>query len=212
MANLETIQTSTAILPANLTDKQVSQVTLTNHRHTFEFPYMFGMQSMPDYANAITLSTGDTSYVFKVNVPGYIMPHFGHCSDIDYVLWCSYDAFYLHDIKKYHTQCFKLGQGYGNGDRDESSIFIPIFPGKHTYVRPTRDYSSGNVGNMKWLFIPCMLLRRWPNKKSDYIVKVSDNIKYTHVDKNTTGLDKIALAFDTLNNPNCWLENIGLTI
>jgi hypothetical protein len=57
-----------------------------------------------------------------------------------------------------------------------------------------------------------MLLRRWPNKKSDYIVQVSENIKYTHVDKNTTGLDKIALAFDTLNNPNCWLENIGLTI
>lgn len=43
MSNLETIQTSTAILPANLIDKQVSQETLKNHRHTFEFPYMFGM-------------------------------------------------------------------------------------------------------------------------------------------------------------------------
>lgn len=65
---------------------------------------------------------------------------------------------------------------------------------------------------MKWLFIPCMLLRRWPDKKSQYIVQVSDNINYIHVDKNTTGLSKIAQAFNTLNNPNCWLENIGLTI
>ena len=163
---------------------------------------------MPDYANMIHLCSGDNSYIFKVNVPGYIFVHFGHCSDVDYVLWCSYDPKYLIDIRKYPTEVFKLGEGYGNADKDQSSIFIPIVPGTSTYIRPAKDWSSGNIANMNWFFIPTFAMRQFQNKKSKFIEKKSDKINFVHVDKNTTGFNKISQIFDTLSNPNIWTNNL----
>lgn len=165
--------------------------------------------SMPDYANAQILQVGKVAYIWKVNVPGYITVTFGHCPDIDYVLWASYDPTYLSNLKTYSTYIYKLAEGYGNGDRDQSSIFVPIYPGTKTYILPYIDYSSTNVSNMRWLFIPCMATRQYENKRNIFIQKMSDNIGSGHIGKNTGGYQYLDQIFNTKADSNIWITNLN---
>ena len=164
--------------------------------------------SMPDYANLRVLQRGNVSYIWKVNVPGYITVTFGHCSDVDYALWAASNPEYLKNLKQNASNIFKLSEGYGYADRDQSSIYIPILPGTTTYIRPTIDYSKGNVENMSWLFVPCMATREFESKRSMFIQKITDNLGTGHTDKNTTGYTKATEIFNTTSNSNIWIENL----
>ena len=164
--------------------------------------------SMPDYANLKVLQQGDVSYIWKVNVPGYITVTFGHCSDVDYVLWAASKPEYLRDLKQNASNIFKLSEGYGNGDRDQSSICVPILPGTQTYIRPTIDYSKGQVAYMSWLFVPCIATREFESKRNMFIQKITENLGTGHTDKHTTGYTKAADIFNTSSNANIWMDNL----
>ena len=164
--------------------------------------------AMPDYANLKVLQQGDVSYIWKVNVPGYITVTFGHCSDVDYVLWAASKPEYLRDLKQNASNIFKLSEGYGNGDRDQSSICVPILPGTQTYIRPTIDYSKGQVAYMSWLFVPCIATREFESKRNMFIQKITENLGTGHTDKHTTGYTKAADIFNTSSNANIWMDNL----
>ena len=164
--------------------------------------------AMPDYANLKVLQHGDVSYIWKVNVPGYITVTFGHCSDVDYVLWSASKPEYLRDLKQNASNIFKLSEGYGNGDRDQSSICVPILPGTQTYIRPTIDYSKGQVAYMSWLFVPCIATREFESKRNMFIQKITENLGTGHTDKHTTGYTKAADIFNTSSNANIWMDNL----
>jgi hypothetical protein len=164
--------------------------------------------SMPDYANLKVLQQGDVSYIWKVNVPGYITVTFGHCSDVDYVLWAASKPEYLRNLKQNASNIFKLSEGYGNGDRDQSSICVPILPGTQTYIRPTIDYSKGQVAYMSWLFVPCIATREFESKRNMFIQKITENLGTGHTDKHTTGYTKAADIFNTSSNANIWMDNL----
>ena len=164
--------------------------------------------SMPDYANLKVLQQGDVSYIWKVNVPGYITVTFGHCSDVDYVLWAAAKPEYLRNLKQNASNIFKLSEGYGNGDRDQSSICVPILPGTQTYIRPTIDYSKGQVSYMSWLFIPCIATREFESKRNMFIQQITENLGTGHTDKHTTGYTKAAEIFNTTSNANIWMDNL----
>ena len=164
--------------------------------------------AMPDYANLKVLQQGDVSYIWKVNVPGYITVTFGHCSDVDYVLWAASKPEYLRDLKQNASNIFKLSEGYGNGDRDQSSICVPILPGTQTYIRPTIDYSKGQVTYMSWLFVPCIATREFESKRNMFIQKITENLGTGHTDKHTTGYTKAADIFNTSSNANIWMDNL----
>ena len=164
--------------------------------------------AMPDYANLKVLQQGDVSYIWKVNVPGYITVTFGHCSDVDYVLWAASKPEYLRNLKQNASNIFKLSEGYGNGDRDQSSICVPILPGTQTYIRPTIDYSKGQVAYMSWLFVPCIATREFESKRNMFIQKITENLGTGHTDKHTTGYTKAADIFNTSSNANIWMDNL----
>ena len=164
--------------------------------------------AMPDYANLKVLQQGDVSYIWKVNVPGYITVTFGHCSDVDYVLWAASKPEYLRDLKQNASNIFKLSEGYGNGDRDQSSICVPILPGTQTYIRPTIDYSKGQVAYMSWLFVPCIATREFESKRNMFIQQITENLGTGHTDKHTTGYTKAAEIFNTTSNANIWMDNL----
>ena len=164
--------------------------------------------AMPDYANLKVLQQGNVSYIWKVNVPGYITVTFGHCSDVDYVLWAASKPEYLRDLKQNASNIFKLSEGYGNGDRDQSSICVPILPGTQTYIRPTIDYSKGQVAYMSWLFVPCIATREFESKRNMFIQQITENLGTGHTDKHTTGYTKAADIFNTSSNANIWMDNL----
>ena len=164
--------------------------------------------AMPDYANLKVLQQGNVSYIWKVNVPGYITVTFGHCSDVDYVLWAASKPEYLRDLKQNASNIFKLSEGYGNGDRDQSSICVPILPGTQTYIRPTIDYSKGQVAYMSWLFVPCIATREFESKRNMFIQQITENLGTGHTDKHTTGYTKASEIFNTSSNANIWMDNL----
>ena len=164
--------------------------------------------AMPDYANLKVLQQGNVSCIWKVNVPGYITVTFGHCSDVDYVLWAASKPEYLRELKQNASNIFKLSEGYGNGDRDQSSICVPILPGTQTYIRPTIDYSKGQVAYMSWLFVPCIATREFESKRNMFIQQITENLGTGHTDKHTTGYTKASEIFNTSSNANIWMDNL----
>ena len=164
--------------------------------------------AMPDYANLKVLQQGYVSCIWKVNVHGYITVNFGHCSDVDYVLWAASKPEYLRELKQNASNIFKLSEGYGNGDRDQSSICVPILPGTQTYIRPTIDYSKGQVAYMSWLFVPCIATREFESKRNMFIQQITENLGTGHTDKHTTGYTKAADIFNTSSNANIWMDNL----
>lgn len=174
-----------------------------------EFSNIMPYGSMPDYANLRIMQQGDVSYIWKINVPGYITVTFGHCPDIDYVIWAAAKQEYLMNLKQNTDKIFKLSEGYGNADRDQSSIFVPILPGTNTYVRLSIDYSNTNVSHMRWLFIPCMATRTYESKRNIFIQQLTQNLGNGHIDKHTTGFNDITNIFNTKADANIWIQNLS---
>lgn len=165
--------------------------------------------SMPDYANLEILQKGDVSYVWKVNVPGYIMMSFGNNSDVDFALYVASKIEYLQNLERNTSEIFKISEGFGHGDGDQSSICIPIFPGTQTYIRPAIDNSKGNVENAAWLFVPCLATREFEGKRSIFIQQITQNLGNSHLSKNTSGYYKAAEMFNTKSDQNIWINNLN---
>lgn len=185
--------------------KTIPNVDWCNKRIGEIMPY----GSMPDYANLEILQKGDVSYVWKVNVPGYIMISFGNNSDTDFALFVASNPDYLQNLKRNTSNVFKMAEGFGYGDGDQSSICIPIFPGTQTYIRPAIDNSKGNVKNAAWLFVPCLATREFEGKRSIFIQQITQNLGNSHLNKNTSGYYKAAEMFNTKSDQNIWINNLN---